>query len=506
MIMSAKRPPKASSPASNAPEVKPANARRDAPATVSAAEEPGCSSTLSLPSTGQSFDARLQTGATVGYYRLLKKLGQGGMGIVYLAEDVRAEDARLRRKVALKVMRPENAGNPQTRARFLREALAAAAITHEHIVTVYEVNETADGISYLAMAYLQGETLESRCRRQPLMPLGEVCRVGSEIAAALTAVHALDLVHRDVKPSNIWLEEPAGRVKLLDFGLARLREPLNQANVVKTTAIVGTAAYMSPEQARVGQVDARSDLFSLGCVLYQLATGHLPFRGANVTAMLIAVTLDDPVPPCELRPDLSPRLGELILRMLAKKPEDRPPSAAVVGRLLMQIAKAPPPAARPKPAAASRAKPAPPLPASPAKDASLPDWLKEMVKADAEETRRPANVPDWLEDVRHIDEALLADAPAAASLSDPAPAGPAAPKTSVANAFLDAHLALQDWVDDPADRALVAAGNMAAILQAPAIKQLLHRYATYGAVMQERLTRRLACLVENRRKYLKALS
>jgi serine/threonine protein kinase len=198
----------------------------------------------------------------VGRYRILRELGRGGMGVVY-----EAEDTKLLRRVALKVMRPEAAVNRQGRERFLREARAAAALTHDHIVPIHDVGEE-NGAPFLVMPLLQGETLQARLKRTRwALRVAEALRIAREIAEGLEAAHAARTIHRDVKPANVWLEEGTGRVKLLDFGLARPAEADGQ--MTGAGAVLGTPAYMSPEQASGGRhVDARTDLFSLGTVLY----------------------------------------------------------------------------------------------------------------------------------------------------------------------------------------------------------------------------------------------
>src|SRR5262249_27187820 len=190
----------------------------------------------------------------LGAYRVLRVLGVGGMGIVFHAEDV-----QLRRAVALKCLLPALAATSQARQRFLREARAAAAIEHEHVVVIYQVGEDR-GIPFLAMQLLQGESLEDRLRREPLLPASQVLRIGREIAVGLAAAHERGLIHRDIKPANVWLEGPQARVKLLDFGLARA--VADDTGVSQAGTIVGTPAYMAPEQSRGDPVDARCDLFS----------------------------------------------------------------------------------------------------------------------------------------------------------------------------------------------------------------------------------------------------
>lgn len=241
----------------------------------------------------------------LGGYRILNVLGSGGMGVVLLAED-----AQLQRPVALKIMRPGLAANDAARQRFLREARAVAALKHDHIVTIYQVGEDR-GVPFLAMEYLEGESLHDRLKRESKLSLSEVLRMGREIAIGLEAAHARGLIHRDIKPANIWLEfsrdpkgsatalasgsrlNETGRVKLLDFGLARSAGG-DDAHLTQTGVILGTPAFMSPEQARGEQVDPRSDLFSLGCVLYRMATGLLPFQGRDMVSTLLSLANDHP--------------------------------------------------------------------------------------------------------------------------------------------------------------------------------------------------------------------
>ncbi len=263
-----------------------------------------------------------------GGYRLLKLLGQGGMGTVYLAEE-----GLVGHRVAVKVMRPDVAVQPDARARFLREARAASALRHDHVVPINYVGEQA-GVPFIVMPLLSGETLEERLRREGRLPAGEVLRIGRETAEGLAAAHAAGMVHRDVKPANLWLEAPTGRVKVLDFGLARRVEG---DRLTLSGEVLGTAGYMAPEQADGQPVDVRSDLFSLGCVLYRAATGEPPFRGRTWTAVLRAVAEHDPPPPRDRRPDLPAALSFLIERLLAKDPSRRPATACEVADALRGI-------------------------------------------------------------------------------------------------------------------------------------------------------------------------
>lgn len=269
----------------------------------------------------------------LGPYRILKVLGSGGMGVVFLAEDL-----ELKRRVALKAMHPAMAASASARERFQREAQAMAAIEHEHIVTIFHVGRDR-GVPFLAMPLLDGQTLDQLEPGRPL-PVEDVIRIGREIALGLDAAHRRGLIHRDIKPGNIFLERGTGRVKLLDFGLARAVD--DDPKLTRQGAIVGTPAFMSPEQARGETTDARSDLFSLGCVLYLLATGTSPFLGATPSAVVAAVLDHQPEPPRSLRREIPAGLSELILRLLAKSRGSRPASAeAVAGELSQCTSKAP---------------------------------------------------------------------------------------------------------------------------------------------------------------------
>ncbi len=266
----------------------------------------------------------------LGPYRILKKLGQGGMGMVFAAEDI-----ELRRKVALKVMLPEAAQDAIGRERFKLEARAAAAVEHEHIVTIYQVGEH-NGVPFLAMHLLHGETLRDALRREEKLPLREALRIGREVATGLSAAHGQGLIHRDIKPANIWLETRTRRVKILDFGLARSTSE-HARHLTQTGLVVGTVGYMAPEQARGHGADSRSDLFSLGCVLYETSTGHEPFPGTDTMARLTALAVEKPVPPSKHNKALPSHFSDLVLWLLAKDPNDRPRSAQAVADALQAI-------------------------------------------------------------------------------------------------------------------------------------------------------------------------
>jgi hypothetical protein len=280
----------------------------------------------------------------LGGYRVLKKLGAGGMGVVFLAEDV-----ALRRQVALKVMRPALAHHESARKRFLREARAVAAVEHENIVAVHQVGEER-GVPYLAMPLLKGSSLEERLRSGGALPPADVVSLGRQIALGLAAAHERGLVHRDVKPGNIWIEPDGGRAKLLDFGLARELIPGRAADdepLTELGTIIGTPAYLAPEQARGQAVDGRADLFSLGCVLYRMCTGRQPFNGDDPVALILAIATETPPRPSSVNPLVPRPLSELIMQLLAKDPTKRPFSAAsVASRLAAPDCRAPTPRRR----------------------------------------------------------------------------------------------------------------------------------------------------------------
>ena len=276
----------------------------------------------------------------LGGYRVLRLLGAGGMGVVFEAEDI-----QLKRLVALKAMKPEVGANSVERQRFQREAQAIARLEHDHIVTIHQVGEDR-GVLYLAMPLLRGETLEDRLRREHCgdkvapLPIAEVVRIGRQIAEGLAAAHEQGITHRDIKPANIWLEKTTHRVKILDFGLARPVE--DDVHLTQTGMVAGTPQYMAPEQATGARIDHRSDLFSLGCLLYRMTTGRLPFTGATSIAILRSLALDQPTSPRALNAAVPAVLSDLILRLLAKNPEQRPQTAAEVAAALQAMEHAEP--------------------------------------------------------------------------------------------------------------------------------------------------------------------
>jgi eukaryotic-like serine/threonine-protein kinase len=257
------------------------------------------------------------------HYEVLEVIGRGGTGVV-----LKARDTQQQRVVALKVLAPRLAACASARERFVREAQAAAAVRDDHVVAIHAVNE--DGPApYLVMEYVSGGTLEQRIRKAGALGLTEALRIGSQAARGLAAAHAQGLVHRDVKPANILLEDGVERVKITDFGLAGVA-----SGVLKDGGIAGTPAYMSPEQARGESLDHRTDLFSLGSVLYAMCTGHPPFRGNNTAEVLRAVGEGSPLTVRKIKPDLPGWLGDVIGKLHARRPCDRFASAQEVADLL----------------------------------------------------------------------------------------------------------------------------------------------------------------------------
>lgn len=298
-------------------------------------ETPATARPDDTPASGGAYQA-LSPGQHVGGYRVERLLGGGGMGQVYLAHD----DV-LGRPVAVKVMHADLAADRDARQRFLAEGRAEAGLHNDHVVPVLRAGEEG-GRLFLVMPYLQGESLEERLKRPGPLPVAEALRVAREAALGLEAAHRAGQVHRDVKPANLWLETPGDKVLLLDFGLVHRADMA----LTRTGDVLGTPAYMSPEQVDGLPVDGRSDLFSLGCVLYRMLTGVRPFDGPTVTAVYRALAECKPVPPCQRRGDVPREVSDFVMRLLARQPKDRPQSASEVVTALAALERRPPRPAR----------------------------------------------------------------------------------------------------------------------------------------------------------------
>ncbi len=267
-------------------------------------------------------------GQTISHYRIEEKLGEGGMGVVY-----KARDTRLDRFVALKVLPADKVADPERKRRFVQEAKAASALNHPNIITIHDIDQ-ADGVDFIAMEFVDGKALERLIPRNG-MRLGDVLKYAIQIADALARAHAAGIIHRDIKPANI-MATPDGHVKVLDFGLAKLAEVITDDSQAPTQTmkaddtprtgegvILGTVAYMSPEQAQGLKLDARSDIFSFGSVLYEMVTGRRAFEGATKISTLSAILHKEPSPAHDVIPDAPRDLEKIVARCLRKDPNRR---------------------------------------------------------------------------------------------------------------------------------------------------------------------------------------
>src|SRR5579863_5649917 len=276
-------------------------------------------------------------GQTVSHYRILGKIGGGGMGVVYEAEDL-----RLGRHVALKFVPDNLIGDRKSLDRFEREARAASRLNHPHICTIHDIEDN-NGHPFIVMEKLEGESLKQRMQGKPLA-VDALLDVAVQVAEALEALHAKGIIHRDIKPANIFITQN-GQVKVLDFGLAKLSrdglpasdETPYEDSLTAVGVVPGTAVYMAPEQARGEDLDPRSDIFSFGVVLYEMATGKKPFRGTNVVTTLDAMLHQKPVPPRSLNPALPTELEGVIGKAMQKDRGQRYQTAAQIKAHLQQI-------------------------------------------------------------------------------------------------------------------------------------------------------------------------
>ncbi|MCX6143283.1 MAG: protein kinase [Ignavibacteriales bacterium] len=259
-------------------------------------------------------------GQTISHYKVLEKLGEGGMGVVY-----KAQDTKLLRPVALKFLSADMTRDQDAKKRFIQEARAASALDHPNIAVVHDIDETSDGHSFICMAYYEGQTLKAKLAKGP-MSVDESVNIALQIASGLQRAHESRIIHRDIKPGNIIIT-PQGEVKIVDFGLAKLAV---QSHITRSHITGGTSAYMAPEQILGDEADARSDLFSLGVVLYEAVVGRRPFLGEHEPALFYSIVNTEPIPPSALQPGISQELERVILKLLAKEPTQRYQSAADV--------------------------------------------------------------------------------------------------------------------------------------------------------------------------------
>ena len=276
-------------------------------------------------------------GRTLSHFKILEKLGSGGMGEVFVAEDT-----KLSRKVALKVLPSETASDPERRRRFEQEAKTVAALNHPNIVTIHSVEE-AEGIHFITMELVRGKTLTELIPRKGL-PLSRFFEVTIPLADAVSAAHGQGIVHRDLKPDNLMVSDE-GRLKILDFGLAKLKREFVESGISELPTqsatqegrILGTVAYMSPEQAEGKKVDHRTDIFSIGIILYKMVTGERPFKGDTSASILSAILKDTPRSVSALNPKLPSNLARIIKRCLVKDPEHRYQTAKDVRNELEEL-------------------------------------------------------------------------------------------------------------------------------------------------------------------------
>jgi len=252
-------------------------------------------------------------GKTISHYKILEKIGSGGMGVVY-----KAEDTKLKRTVALKFLPQELTRDPEAKERFIQEAQAASSLDHPNVCTIYEIDETNDGQTFIAMACYEGGTVQDKIEQGPLK-LNEALDIAIQVAQGLSKAHEMGLAHRDIKPANLMITRD-GVVKIVDFGLAKLA---GGAKLTGTRTILGTVAYISPEQVHGEEVDHRTDIWSLGVVLYEMFTGQLPFKGEYEQAVIYCITNEEPEPLTRLRPNIPTELEQIVNKALAKSPDLR---------------------------------------------------------------------------------------------------------------------------------------------------------------------------------------
>jgi predicted Ser/Thr protein kinase len=270
-----------------------------------------------------------------GRYNVISKIGEGGMGSVYLAEQV-----SIGRKVALKVLQGNYASDDEFIGRFRREARLAASLNHRNIVTIYDFDQGNDGSLFLAMEYLQGDKLSEVIRKDGALDIGRAVRLGLQIADGLAAAHRAGVIHRDIKPDNVMVVGARGteEVKLMDFGIARMMDTGTMGNLTRPGMIMGTPAYMAPEQAEGADVSEKTDIYALGIVLYEMLSGSVPFKASTPSAVLIKQLQESPAPLRKIRREVPAALERIVMQALEKKPQKRPHDMPEVVQELQKIA------------------------------------------------------------------------------------------------------------------------------------------------------------------------
>jgi serine/threonine protein kinase len=297
---------------------------REVEALLDAAGQSGVTGKLAGALVGSASEAGAPVPA-VSPYELVEQVSNGGMGIVY-----RARDPRLQRFVALKYLPASLGANPEIKRRFLQEAQTIAALDHPNLCTIFEVAEPAAGQLVIVMPYYEGETLRQKIARGPL-PVTEALEYAGQVARGLAHAHEAGVVHRDIKPANV-VVTPGRQVKILDFGIAKVADA--SAGLTRTGAVLGTVSYMSPEQASGSPVDHRTDLWSVGVVLYEMLAGRQPFTAESMEAVFLAIQSRPPTPLATLRPDVPPTVGALVHQLLEKDPAQRVADAQTLASTL----------------------------------------------------------------------------------------------------------------------------------------------------------------------------
>ncbi|MEM7350251.1 MAG: protein kinase [Acidobacteriota bacterium] len=361
-------------------------------------------------------------GTIVSHYRIVEQLGAGGMGVVF-----RAVDTSLDRQVALKFLPPEISHLREAKTRFIQEAKAASALDHPNICTIYEIGATDDGQLFIAMACYEGESLKQRIARGPLL-VAETLDIMRQVASGLAESHEYDIIHRDIKPANVWITS-SGQVKILDFGLAKVS---GKTDLTRTGSSMGTPAYMSPEHARGEKVDHRTDLWSLGVLIYEALTGRVPFTGNSIPAVMYALLTREPAPLSKLCA-APPEVGRIVARLMRKQAAERYPTCRALLRDLAGVAR--PAESAPRSPTAS-APPRWPVEVPPIRQPPREPRRMAMRRAARQDAAPPTPEAPTIKTVAVAQGRSLTE-----TLERPAPARPASPAAASVETRFDRYLA-----------------------------------------------------------------